>query len=349
MRDWTDFLDQYKSYIPLFKKLLSDNLALKPDEEVIIISDVGTDKSTVADRLNHLYKAALDELGNKYKLVYQPVRIRGDIASPELITALSQLNDGSVIILNTSGRIGNLDKIGKSYRKFAKAHNHRFFSASNLSLIHDENFDKVLKAIDIDYQELDRIGKYIKEKLDKATTVRVTTEAGTDVTLDITGRTSINNNGLYKVPGLGGNMPTGEVYIAPTTEGVNGTIVIDGSYRTKDASIIPEEPIILQIEKGRIVSMNNVAESKALNQTLEWAEERAKHPWGIRQICELGIGTNPGSSIIGCTIIDEKLKGTCHFANGSNKWFGGDIMAIVHLDHVVKAPTIYIDGEQLDY
>jgi leucyl aminopeptidase (aminopeptidase T) len=35
---------------------------------------------------------------------------------------------------------------------------------------------------------------------------------------------------------------------------------------------------------------------------------------------------------------DEKVYGTCHFAVGSN--YDGDAEAMIHLDGIVKSPTI---------
>ena len=84
-----------------------------------------------------------------------------------------------------------------------------------------------------------------------------------------------------------------------------------------------------------------------LEQTLLNAEKRAKHPWGIRRIGELGIGINEKARICGPTIINEKTLGTAHIALGSNAWFGGNIYAIVHLDQVFKDPKIWVDGQRI--
>ncbi|UCH12715.1 MAG: hypothetical protein JSW18_01855, partial [Candidatus Omnitrophota bacterium] len=85
----------------------------------------------------------------------------------------------------------------------------------------------------------------------------------------------------------------------------------------------------------------------ALRLTLDWAEEKAKHPWGVRRIGEFGLGLNPRAKILGATIIDEKVLGTAHFAVGSNYWFGGTIYAIIHLDQIFRKPSVYIDGQLL--
>ncbi len=342
-----DFLQERARQLPLFKRLLAENLGAS-DEQVLIISDHGTEGARTSPRLNALYAAAAEELGLQCRLVAQGVKLRGDVASPEVVKALSSLPRGSLILLNISGRIGNLSELGLSYRTFCRERQHRFFSSSNLGLIPDASFGDILDAMDIDYGRLSREGAALKRRLDAAEEMRVTTAAGSDFTVRIAEKTAINNDGRYREPGRGGNMPAGEVYVPPTKRGVEGRIVIDGSYRTKDSSLVPHEPIVLEVEKGDIVRMNATSEAKALERTLAWAERRAKHPWGIRRICELGIGLNPKAKLVGCTILDEKVRGTVHIANGSNKWFGGDVAAIIHLDHVLKKPTVWADGERLD-
>ncbi len=341
-----DFLQKYSRFIPLFKKLLVENLGAV-DERLLILSDNGEPGHQVASRLNLLYAAAAEELGITTRLVTQEVKRRGDVAEQRVISALDKLPKQSLILLNASGRLGNMDHLGLSYRTFCKERGHRFFSSSNWGLISDDNFSTVLDAFDVDYHTISKEGARLKEALDNAEEVRVTTKAGSDFTVSKKGMKAINNDGFYTNPGRGGNMPAGEVYFPPVKRGVEGRIVIDGSYRTKDASLIPEEPIILTVKRGDIVKLNDTPEAKALERTLRWAEQRAKFPWGIRRVCELGIGLNPGAKLIGCTILDEKVRGTVHFANGSNKWFGGDVAAIIHLDHVLKNPTVYLDGKRL--
>ena len=81
---------------------------------------------------------------------------------------------------------------------------------------------------------MDAKGQKLKERLDVAREVNVTTKLGTDITFDIRGVKAIVNTGIYSRPGSGGNMPAGEVYIHPRLDKVEGTFYIDGSLRQKD-------------------------------------------------------------------------------------------------------------------
>jgi leucyl aminopeptidase (aminopeptidase T) len=66
-----------------------------------------------------------------------------------------------------------------------------------------------------------------------------------------------------------------------------------------------------------------------------------------RNIAEFGIGMNPKATIKGATIIDEKVKGTCHIAFGSSFAIRGKVKAAVHWDSIIIMPTIFFDDEKI--
>jgi leucyl aminopeptidase (aminopeptidase T) len=57
-----------------------------------------------------------------------------------------------------------------------------------------------------------------------------------------------------------------------------------------------------------------------------------------RNIGEIGIGLNPVAKITGSMLEDEKAFRTCHFSVGMNS--DRDAPALIHLDGLVKEPTI---------
>ena len=210
-----------------------------------------------------------------------------------------------------------------------------------------EKFPWLMKSLNVNYERMEKRGEPIKEILDNGSEVNMITRKGTDVTFDIKGMKSIINSGIYKQPGSGGNLPAGEVYLPPTSKGTNGTIIIDGSIKTKDTCILLEKPVTLTIKEGDVVNIKGNDAGLMLEQSLQWAARTAKFPWGVRRIGELGIGINPSARIIGPTIINEKALGTAHVAIGSNAWFGGTIFAKIHLDQVLHDPIIKVDGKLL--
>ena len=64
-------------------------------------------------------------------------------------------------------------------------------------------------------------------------------------------------------------------------------------------------------------------------------------------VAELGIGTNEEAILTGNILEDEKIFGTAHVAFGASAGIGGTIQVPVHLDVVIKEPTVEIDGEAI--
>ena len=66
-----------------------------------------------------------------------------------------------------------------------------------------------------------------------------------------------------------------------------------------------------------------------------------------RNVAELGVGTNDCARITGTILEDEKILGTVHVAFGNNASMGGTVKVPFHLDGVIRAPTLVVDGEVL--
>ena len=123
-----------------------------------------------------------------------------------------------------SGKPGCLGKLGKSYRKFAASRHHTFLSTLGLGNLTNSKLPFLINSINIDYITLKRRAAELKRILDHAREIHIITDAGTDLKIDVSTMSAIANDGNYVKKG--GNMPTGEVYIAPKCRGVNGRLVI---------------------------------------------------------------------------------------------------------------------------
>jgi leucyl aminopeptidase (aminopeptidase T) len=83
---------------------------------------------------------------------------------------------------------------------------------ATLPTITEETFTR---AIAVDYAELKRKGEWLAARLTSASTARVTSAAGTQIVLGLSGRTGRSDDGNLKQQGMFGNLPAGEGYIAP--------------------------------------------------------------------------------------------------------------------------------------
>ena len=59
------------------------------------------------------------------------------------------------------------------------------------------------------------------------------------------------------------------------------------------------------------------------------------------------IGTNDSAKLSGLLLEDEKVMGTVHIALGNNVTMGGTFNVPIHLDGVIKKPTVYLDNKPL--
>ncbi len=318
------------------------------EEKILILGDKGFSKNRIAPIMSGAYYLAAKSMNIDTKLILQDVKARGNMAEEEVIEALDSLEEKNVVFVNMSDKLGAIKDLGKSFRKFCQKKKHRFVSALSLGDLATERLDDVTFAIDVDYKPLQAKHQMVKDALDNANEIHVKTKAGTDFYYNVEGMKAIAADGTYILPGSGGNLPAGEVYIPCKGDKVSGKIVIDGSSRNHKHTTLIKNPITLKIENGTIVEIKGEEEAQKLENTLKWAAGRSKHPKSVYRIGEFGIGLNPKAKIIGSTLVDEKSLGTAHVGIGSNYWFGGSIYAIIHLDQIFKAPEITVDGKKLD-
>ena len=127
------------------------------------------------------------------------------------------------------------------------------------------------------------------------------------------------------------NLPAGELFIAPREGTANGKLIIDGSLWE-----ILKNPVSIDVKDGY---------AKRITGTKEIAKQISRRGKEGRNIAEVGIGMNPKAKIIGNVLEDEKVMGTVHVALGDNSTFGGKCRAGIHIDGIIKKPTLIADNK----
>jgi len=189
-------------------------------------------------------------------------------------------------------------------------------------------------AMAVDYRLLRTTGAHLAAALTAADSCRITSPAGTDVRLSITGRHATADDGNLQAPGAFGNLPAGEAYVAPLETIGEGNVVFDGALA--DYGLL-RSPLSIRLEAGRAAE----AEGEAADWLLGTLDAGGEHG---RAIAEVGVGTNPGANLCGLVAIDEKVLGTAHLAFGTSASFGGVNQAGVHIDGIILEPTVDLDG-----
>jgi len=164
--------------------------------------------------------------------------------------------------------------------------------------------------------------------------IRLTTSAGTDLTIPVARHKGSANTGIVDSPGMFCILPSGEAHITPDRRGTNGVLVVDGSIPSIG---ILEQPVVIHIKDGYAYQLTGGEQVTQLRKILK--------PFGkqSRNIAEFGIGTNPNAILTGVSIEDEKVLGAAHIALGSPEYESGIQKGNIHLDLILKNPTVDID------
>jgi leucyl aminopeptidase (aminopeptidase T) len=196
--------------------------------------------------------------------------------------------------------------------------------------------DTMVRCLNADYGKIIALTDFIAAKLIGVQNIRVVTTKGTDITMPVGGRAILPSKGVLREKGESGNLPSGEVYLAPWEDQSNGKVVIDGSM----AGIgMIEEPIVIEVVNGYAEKIEGGRQAKQLAEMLDKVGRDA------RAVAEFGVGTNYKAILTGQILEDEKVYGTIHIAFGNNLTMGGKISVSSHLDGLVKEPDVYFDGE----
>lgn len=298
--------------IEISKSILINCMDLKREETLLVITD------TLKEEIGYaLYKAGL-EIGCEALLMSMRVRaVSGE--EPPAAVAEAMLH-ADVIVCPTEESLTHTNAKIKAAEKGARI--------GTMPGITKEMFTQ--GAVTADFAEVERRTKALTEMLTCAKSARIEKD-GYVMTFDLAGRKGVPSTGVYRHPGEAGNLPSGEAYIAPLENGVNGEMIIDGSMVGIGTLT---EPLYVAVEDGQLKAMKG-AGAEELGILFEKPEN------GV--VAELGIGTNEKALLCGNTLEDEKVYGTVHIAFGTNTSFGGSNKADCHMDGIILKPTLYID------
>ena len=169
-------------------------------------------------------------------------------------------------------------------------------------------------AYDIDYDGVRAACTRAMEQLSGAGRVVIHTGDACKLHMDLTGRAWLIDAGE-------GDLPCGEIYIAPVETKTNGSVFFETFYLDD----VKYTDVTLQIENGEVCGSSCEV----------IANRFAQMPRENRIVCELGLGMNPNvTDLCGYTLLDEKMAGTFHIAVGANDMFGGENRAADHVDFV---------------
>jgi aminopeptidase len=196
-----------------------------------------------------------------------------------------------------------------------------------------------------DYGLVDKLSDKLRERMLRAETLTVKTDAGTRIAAHFDrGLDWVKTSGLIS-PRYWSNLPAGEVFTTPAT--VDGTFVCDataGDHFNGKYGDLQTTPLVLEIKGARLVDVD--CARKDLEKEF-W--EYCHTDENSDRVGELAFGTNLGlSEMIGVLLQDEKFPGV-HIAFGDpyGSQTHADWKSRTHVDVLTRNCDVWIDDDQV--
>lgn len=329
---------------PSVVSMLRVNMGLRPGEKVLILTDYPVEehwRSYDAEALSDMVKrsvlarivfeVAREELSEcEFSFLAYPATGRHGGEPPA--SAADEMKSHDVVLAITTFSLTHTRAREEACKSGSRIASMPGFTAEML---------EPGGPMAVDYSEVAERAKKLAELLAGKSEVRVIDGRGTDITMRIEGREWGLDTGIYSEKGAWGNLPAGEVYIAPLEGSANGRLVVSRGWYPG-----LEEDMIFYVKDGSVEAVEGGGEvGERLRELLglERAEAGPEY-FARRNIAELGIGMNPNARRPDNVLEAEKIMGTVHVAIGNNVHLGGTVDADLHEDFVIPSPTVLADG-----
>ena len=306
-------------------------LRVQPSEQVCVITDVATAEIAASivhelEKLRAPYHAWVLEDMAERPLSDLPRAILDDLETSQVSIFAVQVQAHEL-----RSRIQMTDVVNR--RKIRHAH------------MVNINRQIMLEGMRADFARVDRLSQKVVEMVRKASRIRATTAAGTDLTADLNPNYKwLKTSGIIS-PEKWGNLPGGEIFTTPGE--VNGTFVIDGvvgDYLCAKFGNLAGNPLRIRM-KG-----NRLTEAHSENRELESDFWKYTHTdENSDRVGEFAIGTNIDlKEVIGQILQDEKYPGVhIAFGNPYGAHTGADWDSTTHIDVVGRKFNIWVDDEPI--
>lgn len=173
--------------------------------------------------------------------------------------------------------------------------------------------------------------------------VHVTTPAGTDLRarLEAGPHRSAKPKGILERQEAkrgAGTWPFGECRTTPIEGTGEGRIVWDICAHHPEGRF--STPVVLTVEKGRVVQIEGGSEARAVRRYFEVHGDDNS----FAAPAEISVGLNHKAEIMGLVRNDKKVLGTAHISIGRSD-IGGNIVSATHFDGLMANPTVAVNGK----
>src|SRR5215471_4473817 len=325
------FGSPYPELMPGARNAVETCLGVRSGEQVVLIAD-GASRAVAAS-----IAAALDERQARCTgLLLEEFGPRPMTTAPaEVLNALETADAGVMCMTPQPGELAARMAIVRVVERRQIRYAHMIGVTPQI----------MQQGMRTDYRMVDRLSEKLRERMLRARTLTVKTEAGTEFAAHFDRRLDwVKTSGLIN-PRYWSNLPAGEVFTTPAT--VDGTFVCDataGDHFNGKYGDLRSTPMKLTIEGGRLTCVECARED--LEKEF-W--EYCHTDENSDRVGELAFGTNLGlSEMIGSLLQDEKFPGV-HIAFGDpyGSQTHADWKSRTHVDVLTRNCDVWIDSDQI--
>ncbi|MBT8396814.1 MAG: aminopeptidase [Gemmatimonadetes bacterium] len=179
----------------------------------------------------------------------------------------------------------------------------------------------------------------LADRLSRGSALRVTSPAGTDLTMGLEDVVGNSHACLLDGPGFTA-VPNIEANCSPAQGTCAGRLVVDGSIPYYGVGVI-RDTVEFVIEDGFVTSISGGDQARFLSDLLSDQDDR----W-VYNVAQFAFGLNPlCTEFTGEMLNDEGVNGTIHLGIGTSANLGGTVSAKTHFDAITREPTVWIDEE----
>jgi 2,5-dihydroxypyridine 5,6-dioxygenase len=183
--------------------------------------------------------------------------------------------------------------------------------------------------------------------MEQAREVRITSQAGTDLTMRKDGRKGAYQCGVADEPGRWDHWPTGMVYCAPLEESAEGVLVVQPGDALLTSLQHARAEVRLTFRNGKVQSVAGGSEARQIEALLNAAGDDDAF-----RLAHAGWGTDPRADWRYVGMDSESLLGAITVALGRNIFsspapycgLGGGNRSRLHFDMCLLDTSMYLDG-----
>jgi leucyl aminopeptidase (aminopeptidase T) len=306
-----------------FDNVLDQCLRVTAGEEVVMLTDEGTDPGVV----DGLSQGIAER--NAIPLVARMPSPRLPGAEPPSAVAAMMLHAAATIEL-TSLFIGS-----SAARRAATDGGARYLAMPGVRL---DTF-RPDGPLAVDFERLRIDAELVGAAWDRAREFRLTSRGGTDLRGSVADRPGRVLHGMACEPGAYMAPPDVEAGTAPVEGTAYGVVVVDADLLFMGEGPL-DEPVLLHVADGRMTGIEGAERSRSrlLAMLERCADDR------MANIAEVSVAFNPAGAVCSVPMETESSRGSAHIALGNSIAYGGRVNAIAHLDCVMRDAALELDG-----